>query len=61
MFLRIEEKVINLSFVEQIIFAQNTIVIGFTSKESLFIDSKHTERLERALITYNQIRGHEHD
>ena len=33
MFLRIEEKVINLSFVEQIIFAKNTIVIGFTSKE----------------------------
>lgn len=61
MFIRIEEEVINLSLVEQIIFAKNTIVIGFTSKESLFVDLKHTERLERALITYNQRGGHEHD
>lgn len=61
MFIRIEEEVINLSLVEQIIFAKNTIVIGFTSKESLFIDLKHADELEKALSKYNEMRGYKHD
>ena len=57
MFIRIEEKVINLSLVEQIIFGKQTISVCFTSKDSLFIDTKHADELLKALAKYNEIKG----
>lgn len=58
MFVRIEDKVINLSLVEQIIFAKNTVVVCFNSKESLFIDLKHADKLEHAIIHFNEQGGY---
>lgn len=61
MFIGFENVVINLKLVEIIKFYEEDILIGMSSGESIYLDSKHTEKLERALIIYNQIGGHEHD
>lgn len=61
MFIRIEDKVINLSRVEQIIFYENTILVGFTSGESDFLDLKHADKLESALSHYNNRGGYVYD
>lgn len=61
MFIRIENKVINLSLVEQIIFADNTTLVGFTSRESILLDLKHADKLERALSHYNNRGGYVND
>lgn len=58
MFLRIEDKVINLSLVEQIIFVDNTILVGFTSRESILLDLKHADKLEHAIIHFNEQGGY---
>lgn len=61
MFIGFENVVINLKLVEIIRFYEEDILIGMSSGEYIYLDSKHTEKLERSLIIYNQIGGHEHD
>ena len=58
MFIRIEHEVINLSLVEQIIFGKQTISVCFTSNDSLFIDLKHADKLEHAIIHFNEQGGY---
>ena len=58
MFLRLDNIVVNLKSIEMIKFCEDSIFIGMSSGGSLSIDLKHADKLEHAIIHFNEQGGY---
>jgi len=58
MFIRFDKDIINLKMIEVVTFEENFIFIGMVSGEPIFLDLKHADKLEHAIIHFNEQGGY---